>query len=68
MLPNHNTGLQQLLVQHTLYTQTNTTSPKNHLKVLHLNANGICNITDEIQLLIKNTQANIITIQETKLN
>ena len=44
-----------------------TTSPKNFLKVLQLNANGICNKTDEIQLLIKNTQ-DVITIQETKLN
>ena len=49
-------------------TQTNTTSLKNFLKVLQLNANGICNKTDEIQLLIKNTQADVITIQETKLN
>ena len=46
-------------------TQTNTTSPKNFLKVLQLNANGICNKTDEIQLT-KNTQADVITIQETK--
>ena len=49
-------------------TQTNLTSPKNFFKVLQLNANGNCNKTDEIQLLIKNTQADVITIQETKLN
>ena len=49
-------------------TQTNTTLPKNFLKVLQLNANGICNKTDEIQLLIKNTQADVITMQKTKLN
>ena len=49
-------------------TQTNTTSPKNLFKVLQLNANGICNKTDEIQLLIKSTQADVITVQETKLN
>ena len=49
-------------------TQTNTTSPKNFLKVLQPIANGIRNKTDEIQLLIKNTPADIITIQETKLN
>ena len=49
-------------------TQTNTALRKNFLKILQLNANGICNKTDEIQLLIKNTQANIITIQESKLN
>ena len=49
-------------------TQMNTTSPKSFLKVLQFNANGICNKTDEIQLLIKNTQADVITIQETKLN
>ena len=30
----------------------NTTSPKNFLKVLQLNANGIHNKTDEIQLLM----------------
>ena len=46
----------------------NTTSPKNFLKVLQLNANGICNKADEIQLLIKNTHVDVITIQETKLN
>ena len=46
----------------------NTISPKNFLKVLQLNANGICNKTDEIQLLIKNTQADVITIQKTKLS
>ena len=45
-----------------------TTSPKNFLKVLQLNANGICNKTDEIQLLIKNTQENVITMQEIKLH
>ena len=49
-------------------TQMNTTLPKNFLKVLQLNANGIHNKTDDIQLLIKNTQASVITIQETKLN
>ena len=49
-------------------TQMNTTSLKNYFKVLQLNANGIRNKTDKIQLLIKNTQADIITIQETKLN
>ena len=49
-------------------TQTNTTSPKSFLKVLQLNANGICNKTDKIQLLIKNAQADVITIQESKLN
>ena len=49
-------------------TQTNTTSPKNFLKVVQLNANGIRNKTDEIQLLIKNTQADVIKIQEIKLN
>ena len=48
-------------------TQTNTTSPKN-FKVLQFNANDICNKTDEIQLLIKNTQTDVITIQGTKLN
>ena len=37
----------------------NTTSPKNFLKVVQLDANKICNKTDEIQLLIKNTQANV---------
>ena len=49
-------------------TQTNITSPKNFLKVMQLNANDICNKPDEIQVLIKNTLADIITIQETKLN
>ena len=43
-------------------TQTNATSPKNFFEVLQLNANGIRNKTDEIQLLIKNTQADVITI------
>ena len=46
----------------------NTTSPKNFVKVLQLNANGIRNKIDEIQLLIKNTQTDVITIQETKFN
>ena len=46
----------------------NTTSSKNFLKVQQLNANGIHNKTGEIQLLIKNTQADVITRQETKLN
>ena len=46
----------------------NTTSPKNFFKVLQFNANGIHNKTDEIQLLIKNIQADVIIIQETKLN
>ena len=75
MLPNHNKGQQQqLMVSHTAFTailtttQTNTTSTKNFIKVLQLNANGICNKTDEIQLPIRNTQADVITIQETKLN
>ena len=49
-------------------TQTNIISPKNFLEILQLNANGIHNKTDEVQLLIKNTRADIITIQETKLN
>ena len=48
--------------------QTNTTSPKNRLKVLPLNANGIRTKTDKIQLFIKNTQAYVITIQETNVN
>ena len=43
-------------------TQTNTTSPKNFIKILQLNANGIRIKIDEIQ------QADVITIQETKLN
>ena len=38
----------------------------NFLKVLQLNAKGFCNKTNEIQLLIKNTPADITTIQETK--
>ena len=46
----------------------NTTLPKNFLKVLQLNANEIRNKTDEIQPLIKNTKADAIIIQETKLN
>ena len=46
--------------------QTNTTSPKNFLKVLQLNANYIRNKTDKIQLIIKNTRAEVITIQESK--
>ena len=45
----------------------NTTSPKNFLKALQLNANGILNKTYKIQLL-KNAQADVIIIQETKLN
>ena len=45
-----------------------TTLQKNFFKVLQLNANSIHNKTDEIQLLIKNTQVDVITIQETKLN
>ena len=49
-------------------TQMNTTSPKNFFEVLQLNANGICNKTYKIQLLIKNTRADIIIMQETKLN
>ena len=49
-------------------TQTNTTSPKNFLKVLQLNANNICRKTDEIQLLIQNTHADVIAILEIKLN
>ena len=49
-------------------TQKNATSPNNFFKVLQLNANGIHNKTDEIQQLIKNTQADVITIQKTKLN
>ena len=49
-------------------TQTNTTSPKNFLKVLQLNGNATRNKTNKIQLLIKNTQAGVITMQETKLN
>ena len=49
-------------------TQTNTTSPKNFLKVLQLNANGIRNKTNKIQLLVKITQADVITIQESKRN
>ena len=63
MLPNHNKGLQQLIVldpstvKHS--TQMNTTSPKNLFKVLQLNANGIRNRTDELQLLIKNTQGTL---------
>ena len=47
-------------------TQTNTTSPKNFVKVLQLNANNICNKTDELQLIIKNTRADVITIQRDK--
>ena len=46
----------------------NTTSPKNFLKVLQLNVNGIHNKTDKIQLLIYDTQADVIIIQQTKLN
>ena len=73
MLPNHSKGLQQLMVL-PLYrifnhrTQMNTTSLKNFLKVLQFNANGIRNKTDEIQLFIKNTQADVIIIQEAKPN
>ena len=48
-------------------TQTNTTSSKNFLKVLQLNANGIHNKKDEIELLMKNTQADVIAMQESKL-
>ena len=48
--------------------KTNTTSSKNFFKVLQLNANGIRNKTDEIQLLIRNTAADVITIQKPKLN
>ena len=44
-------------------TQTITRSAKNFLKVLQFNANGIRNKKDEIQLLIKNTQADVITLQ-----
>ena len=44
------------------------TSPKNFLKVLQLNANGICNKTDKIQICIKNTHADVMSMQETKLN
>ena len=40
-------------------TQTNTTSPKNFLKILQLNTNKIRNKIDEIKLLIKNTQADV---------
>ena len=43
-------------------------SPKKIFEVLQLNANGISNKTDEIQLLIENTQVDIITIQQSKLN
>ena len=48
--------------QFLLLGKVNATSPKNFFKFLQFNANGIRNKTDEIQLLIKNTQA------ETKLN
>ena len=70
---NYNKRLPQLkgYTLHSTFnhrTQTNITSPKSFLKVLQLNANGICNKTDKIQLLIKNTQADVITIQESKLN
>ena len=40
-------------------TQMNTTSLKNFLEVLQLNANGIRNKIEEIKLLIKNTQADV---------
>ena len=59
-------GLQQLMA--LLITEHTQTHHKKTFKVLQLNANGICNKTDEIQQLIKNTQADVITIQETKLN
>ena len=48
--------------------QINTTSLKNFLKVLQLNVNGIRNKTDKIQLLIYDTQADVIIIQQIKLN
>ena len=69
MFPNHK-NLWYCTLHSTFKhrTQMNTTSPKNFLKVLQLNPNGICNKTDEMQLLIKNTQADVITIQESKLN
>ena len=70
MFPNHNKGLQELMVLHTsqhFYPQ-NRTSPKNFFKVQQLNGNGTCNKSDEMQLLIKYTQAVAITIQETKFN
>ena len=54
--------------QHFHTQNTNTTTPKKFFKVLQLNANGIRNKTDEIQLLIKNTPPDVITIKETKLN
>ena len=62
MLPNHNKGLQQLMVLHTshhFYTQN--TNEHNITKEFSqspvFNANGIRNKIDEIQILIQNTQA-----------
>ena len=73
MLPHHREGYNNLwyCTLHSTFkhrTQIITTSSKNFFKVLQLNSNGIRNKTDEIQLLNKNTQADVITIQETKLN
>ena len=70
MLANYNKGLQQLTLHSTFKhrTQTNTTSSKNFLKVLQFNTNNINNKPGEIQILIKNTQADVIITQESKLN
>ena len=41
--------------------------PKN-LKILQININGLRNKTTELNLLVKSTKPEIITVQETKLN
>ena len=71
-LPNNNKGLQQLthdIVHFTaLFNRRTQTNTNPLFKVLQLNSNGIHNKTNETQLLIKSTQADVTTIQETKLN
>ena len=80
MLPNHNKELQQFMVlrgfQHfknkilstSIPTQTTKPSHQNFFRVLQLQAKDICNKKEEVLLFIENSQPNIITIQESKLN
>ena len=73
MLPNHSNGLQQLMVLHTLrHFQAQNTNKHNITKELFQSPATSCKCnsqqTDEIQAVIKNTQAGVITMQETKLN
>ena len=68
MFPSHNKGIQQLVVLHTSQHFLLKNITKEPSQVLQLNANGISNKMDEIRLLIKNTKADAIKIQKTKLN